>query len=163
MLEYKVNSKKLKVTVKTDSRIEYDVIVGKIMEYEGYIPPDSSFCVPEELELMCVKALVKNTNQWISGLISSAAGVISIDGIEVVPGSVCRYSGAKDSDGQKIYECDILMFADCGDCGVVKFDADSGMWSADMGEYSEAFYEFDFSTVKVVGNVLCCSSEEENE
>lgn len=160
-MNYKINSKKKKVTIEADNIFEYNMVVRRIMEYEGYISPDFSLSVPKELEMICVKAIAKNTNQWISGLISGVCGTMSINGIEIEPGSICRYSGAKDISGNKIYEYDILLFSDCGDCGVVKFDEESGMWSADIGEYCEAFCDFDFSTVKVIGNIL--GNEEDDD
>lgn len=84
----------------------------------------------------------------------ASVGLFNVDDIEVIPETICQYTGLTDKEGNKIFEGDILRVAyrPKDDCAVEWHDGSFRLrW---VNEDRRAEYGFDYDAVCCVQNIV---------
>ena len=104
------------------------------------------------------KAKRQDNGEWIQGFYFEFWGACFIlwgmtndkpNMTEVVPETLCQYTGTTDENGNKIWENDIVI--DDTECGYIKWDSYWSAFAIVFEEYKNHLYR---GEVEVIGNVF---------
>lgn len=91
---------------------------------------------------------------YIFGVINEM--IEDFDIAEVIPETLCQYTGLKDKNGNRVWENDIVRIENSMDEGIGNVEFYGGMWYVD-GEPNNNLYdilEYDDGEVEVIGNIF---------
>lgn len=91
---------------------------------------------------------------YIFGVINEM--IEDFDIAEVIPETLCQYTGLKDKNGNRVWENDIVRIENSIDEGIGNVEFYGGMWYVD-GEPNNNLYdilEYDDGEVEVIGNIF---------